>query len=279
MHIKCWGSRGSVPVSGREYIKYGGDTTCLELRSNKDEIIIVDAGTGIRRLGIQLVNEKRYSFDMLFTHAHWDHLMGFPFFAPIYDENFEIRMQGCPFAQKFIETMLGKVMSPPNFPIEYKDLKALFEYFPECPITFQIGSVSVTPIPLSHPNKGSGYKFTENGKDFVFLTDNELSYQHKGGLLFNDYLEFCKGAELLMHDAEYTPEEYKFVKQWGHSRYTDALNLAIQAGVKRFGIFHLNQGRSDSAMDRIVKHCRQIVEEKGAELECFAVGMDMTFEI
>ncbi len=279
MKIKCWGSRGSVPVSGKEYIKYGGDTTCLEIRSDEDDLVIIDAGTGIRRLGIELMKEKRYSFDLLFTHAHWDHLMGFPFFAPIYDENVEILLQGCPFAQKFIESMLGKVMSEPNFPIEYADLKAAFQYIPECPILFDVGSITVKTIPLSHPNRGNGYKFYEKGKSFVFMTDNELKYQHKGGLFFEDYLEFCKGAEILFHDAEYTPEEYPAVRQWGHSSYTEALDLAIKAGVKRLGLFHLNQRRSDSEVDRIVDHCNRIVSDKGATLECFAVGMDMAFEL
>ena len=266
-------------MSGREYLKYGGDTTCLEIRSKYDDLIIVDAGTGIRRLGIELMKENRDSFDLLFTHAHWDHLMGFPFFAPIYSENVEILMQGCPFAQKFIESMLGKVMSEPNFPIEYSDLKAAFQIIPECPISFQIGSINIVPITLSHPNKGNGYKFTEDGKVFVFITDNELTFQHKGGLRYDDYVEFCRDADILFHDAEFTPDEYDSVMQWGHSCYTDALDLAIKAGVKKFGLFHLNQRRTDSEVDRIVEHCNRIVSEKGANLECFAVGMDMVFEL
>ena len=279
MRIKCWGSRGSIPVSGRDHLKYGGDTTCMEIRSGSDDLIIVDAGTGIRRLGIELTNEERYSFDMLFTHAHWDHLMGFPFFSPIYNENFKINMQGCPFAQEFIKTMLGKVMSPPNFPVGYSDISAQITYVPDCPMSFNIGSVTITPVPLSHPNKGNGFKFSENGRDFVFLTDNELGFQHRGGLLFDDYLEFCKGADLLIHDAEFTPEEYTSVIQWGHSCYTNALDLAIKAGVSRFGLFHLNQGRTDDQVDEIINHCREIADEKGADLECFAVGMDMVFEV
>ncbi|MBN2418416.1 MAG: MBL fold metallo-hydrolase [Deltaproteobacteria bacterium] len=279
MLIRCWGSRGSVPVSGREYLKYGGDTTCLEIRSDNDDLIIVDAGTGIRRLGIELMNQKRFSFDMVFTHAHWDHLMGFPFFAPVYDERSEILIQGCPFAREFIEKMLGKVMSQPNFPIEYSDLKASFKYIPECPLSFQAGSIEIMTIPLSHPNRGNGYKFTEKGKTFVFLTDNELKYQHKGGLGYDDYLGFCKGADLLFHDAEYTPEEYASVRQWGHSSYTDALELAIKAGVKGLGLFHLNQKRTDPEVDSIVEHCNSIISEKHADLECFAVGMDMVFEL
>lgn len=279
MHIKCWGSRGSIPVSGRDYIKYGGDTTCMEIRSGDNDLIIVDAGTGIRRLGIDLMDKKNFSFDMIFTHAHWDHLMGFPFFSPIYNDNFKIQMQGCPFAQGFIKKMLGKVMSPPNFPVEYSEILAQLKYTLDCPISFNIGPILITSIPLSHPNKGNGYKFSENGREFVFLTDNELGYQHRGGLLFNDYLEFCKGADLLIHDAEYTPEEYADVKQWGHSTYTDALDLAIKAGVNSFGLFHLNQGRTDDQMDAMVDHCREIIEQRGVDLECFAVGMDMVFEV
>lgn len=279
MFIKCWGSRGSIPVSGKEYLKYGGDTTCMEIRSEDDDLITVDAGTGIRRLGIELTEKKHHSFDMLFTHAHWDHLMGFPFFSPVYNDIFNIRMQGCPFAQEFIRKMLGKVMSPPNFPVEYSEVKARISYTPDCPLNFNIGPISIKPVALSHPNRGSGYKFTENGKDFVFLTDNELGYQHRGGLLFDDYLEFCKGADLLIHDAEYTAEEYKSVVQWGHSLYTDALELAIKAGVKRFGLFHLNQSRTDEQVDRIVDHCRQIISERSADLECFAVGTDMSFRV
>jgi len=94
MYIKCWGSRGSIPVSGMEYIKYGGDTTCIEIRTKDDKIIIVDAGTGIRRLGNQLIKEERYSYDIIFTHAHWDHLMGLPFFKPLYLEQADIRLRG-----------------------------------------------------------------------------------------------------------------------------------------------------------------------------------------
>ena len=196
MYIKCWGSRGSVPVSGKEYIKYGGDTTCIEIRSKDDHVIIVDAGTGIRRLGNHLVEEERYTYDVIFTHAHWDHLMGFPFFAPLYSKQTHIRIQGCPFAQKFVETMLSKVMSPPNFPVSYKDIRADISQEPVCLENFDVGTVSVTPIRLNHPNQGNGYKFVEDGKRFVFLTDNALGLTHPGGLSVDAYQEFSAGADL-----------------------------------------------------------------------------------
>ena len=279
MKIRCWGSRGSIPVSGKEYNKYGGDTTCLEIRTRDDRIIIVDAGTGIRKLGLSLVKEGRYSYDMLFTHAHWDHLMGFPFFSPIYNEKTGITMQGCPFAQKFIETMLGKVMAPPNFPVNYNDIKAHLSYIPDCPMCIEIGTVSIIPISLSHPNQGNGYKFIEDGNTFVFLTDNELDFQHRGGLSFDEYREFVRDADLLIHDGEYTREEYKTTRQWGHSVYTTALDLAMKAGVKRLGLFHINQGRSDQEVDQMVERCNEIIEENKSDLECFAVGADMIFDV
>jgi len=279
MYIKCWGSRGSIPVSGKAYVKYGGDTTCVEIRTKDDRTIIVDAGTGIRRLGNQVIEERRFSYDVLFTHAHWDHLMGFPFFKPLYLEQTHIQMQGCPFAQKFVETMLSKVMSPPNFPVEYTNVRAHIHYEPTCPERIEICTVSIIPIRLSHPNQGSGYKFIEDGKTFVFLTDNELDFTHPGGLSFDEYQAFSDGADLLIHDAEFTREEYKITRQWGHSIYTTALELAISAKVKQFGLFHLNQERTDEDVDQMVDKCREIIIEQDSDLKCFAVGADMTFEL
>ena len=279
MYIKCWGSRGSIPVSGVEYLKYGGDTTCLEIRTKDDDIIIVDAGTGIRRLGNKLIEENSFKYNFIFTHAHWDHLMGLPFFKPLHFKDAELKMHRCPFQDKFVETILSKVMAPPNFPIRYSDIKAKIDYLEVSPKEFEIGSVTVTPIPISHPNSGSGYKFAEDGKSFVFLTDNELGFVHPGGLSYKTYLEFSAGADLLIHDAEYTPEEYESTIEWGHSVFTDALDLALEAGVKQFGLFHLNQERTDLQMDQIVETCRQTIAEKRHKLECFGVTSDMTFNL
>jgi phosphoribosyl 1,2-cyclic phosphodiesterase len=279
MIIKIWGSRGSIPVSGKEYLKYGGDTTCLEILTKSGDTIVIDAGTGIRRLGNKLAEEKCHNINFIFTHAHWDHLMGFPFFKPLYFASSTIRMHRCPFHNKFVETILTKIMSPPNFPVKYSDITAQITYLEACPTEFEIGSVTVVPIALSHPNGGSGYKFIEDGKSFIFLTDNELGYIHPGGLAFNNYLEFSQGADLLIHDAEYTPEEYKTFIDWGHTVYTDALDLALKASVKKLGLFHLNQERTDEEMDKIVQDCRNIIEARDHNLECVGVSGEMEFEL
>jgi len=279
MRIKCWGSRGSTPVSGKEYLKYGGDTSCLEIRTKTDDIIIVDAGTGIRRLGNSLIDEGRFSYHFIFTHAHWDHVMGFPFFKPVFFEHSTLVIHKCPFHTDFVEIILNKVMSPPSFPVKYSEIKARIVYPDACPETFKIGTVTIEPIPLSHPNGGSGYKFIENGKTFVYLTDNELGFKHSGGLTVDEYLSFSKGADLFIHDAEYTDEEYRTTVEWGHTTYTQALDLAIKAGVKKFGLFHLNQDRSDDDMDEIVNKCRARLKREKINMECFGVAADMTFNL
>ena len=279
MIIRCWGARGSIPVSGSEYLKHGGDTTCIEIRTKNDEIIIVDAGSGIRRLGNKLIAENRREFTMLFTHAHWDHLMGLPFFKPLYSPKTRITICGCPFAQSTVKEMISHVMSPPYFPVNFDDIRAKITYEGECKNSFPIDSVAVNSIFISHPNQGLGYKFVEDGNSFVFLTDNELSFRHPGGLDFQDYCSFSSHADLLIHDAEYTEEDYKMTKGWGHSGYKDALSLALEANVKKLGLFHHNQDRTDEGVDQIVEDCHKIIEETHSSLECFAVSQHMEIRL
>jgi phosphoribosyl 1,2-cyclic phosphodiesterase len=279
MIIKCWGSRGSIPVSGKQYLRYGGNTTCLEIRTNDDKILIVDAGSGIREAGNSLIAAGRHDFTLLLTHAHWDHIMGFPFFKSIYSHKTNLNVWGCPFAQDSIKEMLVRTMEAPNFPVNFDAIHANISYQETCLESYTLGSMIITPIAISHPNQGTGYRFEEDGKSFVFLTDNELGYRHEGGLDFQDYLKFSRGADLLFHDAEYKEEEYKKTRCWGHSFYKDALNLALDAGVKTLGLFHHNQERIDDEIDAIVDDCREIIKKSGKSMECFAVGQSMEFKL
>lgn len=275
MLIKCWGARGSIPVSGPEYLKYGGDTTCIEIRTKNDEIIIVDAGSSIRRVGNRLITEGRLDFTMLFTHAHWDHLMGFPFFKPLYLSKSRITICGCPFAQSTVKEMISRVMSPPYFPVKFDNIRANITYEGDCYESFSVDTITITPIFLNHPNRGLGYKFVEDGKTFVFITDNELRFKHPGGLNFDDYCDFASDADIFIHDAEYTEEDYQQRRGWGHTVYNDALRLALEANVKNFGLFHHNQDRNDDGIDQIVRNCHKIIEKNRSSLECFAVYQNM----
>ena len=275
MIIRCWGARGSIPVSGKDYLRYGGNTTCLEIRNNRDDILLVDAGSGIREAGNAFLADGRRDFTLLLTHAHWDHIMGFPFFKPLYRHDATINIWGCPFAQDSIREMLARVMSAPYFPIKYDDIHANVTYAEICIETYHLGDLTITPIALSHPNQGTGYKFSEAGKSFVFLTDNELGLQHEGGLSYDNYIEFCHGADLLIHDAEYLDEEYPKRRGWGHSTIEQSTRLALDAGVRQLGLFHHNQDRIDTEVDNLVALSRRIIRERKSSLECFAVHQAM----
>jgi len=277
MHIRCWGSRGSLPVSGKKFDRYGGDTTCLEIRSKKGDIIIVDAGTGIRSLGTKLAKSNVKKMDLLFTHAHLDHVMGFPFLLPIYRSDAEITIHGCSFHFPSYREILMGIMCSPYFPVDLDAVPAHLKFANCSKDPFTIGSITVTPIFLSHPNCGLGFRFEEGGASFVFLTDNELEFVHPGGMTFDQYALFSSGADLLIHDAEFSAKDYPNNRRFGHSIFSDAVRLGLSAGVKRLGLFHLNRERTDDAVDSMVTASEAIVRKSKASMKCFAVSN--SFEI
>ncbi len=279
MYVRCWGSRGSLPVSGKAYDTYGGDTTCLEIRSKSGDIVVVDAGSGIRGLGNKLSREKVKKFDILFTHAHWDHILGFPFFLPAYRKDVEITIRGCPFNMASYREILRGLMAPPYFPVGLEAFRAKMKFLNIHQRAFHIGSLKVRPIYISHPNGGLGFRFEEDNKSFVFLTDNELAHVHDLGLGFEAYAEFSRGADLLIHDAEFTDSDYAFYRLFGHSTYSDAVKLALEAEVKRLGLFHLNRERTDKQVDEIVKDAREKLTQAHASIDCFSVGHQFECEL
>ena len=279
MKLKFWGTRGSTTVCGKDYLKYGGDTTCVEIRSKTGDLIIIDAGTGIRHLGKKLIKEGTSSFDMLFTHSHWDHIMGFPYFGPIYRKSSEIVLRGCSFCEESVREIVAKTMRPPGFPVKFEEISASFKFQSISAEKFEIGGIEIYPIELSHPNSGLGYRFKEDGKSFVFLTDNELGFAHPGARSFKDYADFCEGADLLVHDAEYTEKEYPKKKTWGHSTVNQALDLALKAKVKNLGLFHHNQDRTDSQVDKMLAFCKDEIKSGSLAMECFAVQAGQEIEL
>lgn len=279
MYIKCWGSRGSVAVAGEEYNRYGGETTCIQIRAQSGDTIIIDAGTGLRKLGIDLPVNRKINYHLLFTHTHWDHIAGFPFFRPLQDSSVTLTIHNSHFNSLSVKDIIASIMSPPLFPITMEEMQANILYAESDKTAFSIGSLDITTIPLSHPGGGLGYRFVENGKVFVFLTDNELTFGHQGGKSISDYTEFCKDADIVFHDMEFTPEEYPAKRGWGHSSFTDVLDLAINANVKQLGLFHINQNRGDDEMDNIVAACRNILICKNSPMTCFGVACGMEFNL
>lgn len=268
MKIKFWGTRGSIPVSGREFLKYGGSTTCLEIIDKNNDSIIVDCGTGVKNLGKEFIKKNINKINIVFTHQHWDHILGFPFFAPIYDDKNEIIITGCSYTTDEVRAIVSKIMQPPDFPVKFEEIDAKFRFMAMEKNGIRINNIEIIPIELSHPNGGFGYKFIEDKKTAVFLTDNELRYTHPGGKSFDEYVEFSRGADLLIADADYIDSEYEYRKTWGHSTFSDALELAISSGVKKLILFHHNQNRTDKQIDLIVRDCNMKIKKAGLKIKC-----------
>ena len=280
MQLTVWGARGSIPVSGVEYDRYGGDTTCVCMETDAGDTVILDAGTGLRPLGNSLLNEKKNTFHFVLSHAHWDHLLGFPFFKPLYREGVTIFVHGCTYAQQSIRNFLGTVMQPPFFPVTLDDVHANLVFDDECRPDFEVGSLCCESIPLSHPNNGYGFRFTEGSKSVGFFPDNEFTFAHPGGKSRGEYVEFLRGVDLLVHDSEYLPEEYEsYTRGWGHSVYSDTIDMAVDAEVQRLVLWHLNQDRDDDGVDALLALAQQRANEAGRDDLCVMARTGLVLDV
>jgi len=268
MKIKCWGTRGSLPTPGCSTVEFGGNTTCIQIDGRDGSLIIIDAGSGIRALGNELFrNDPRRDITLLITHAHWDHLMGFPFFMPAYSKKYNLKIMGGNGTHYALRDIIAHQFKAPYFPVKFRQLQANIDIIQSSRRSFKIGKIQVDTIPLNHPGGGVGYRFTQGDKRFVFLTDNELGFRHKGGKSIAQYEEFARDADLLLHDAQYTTEEYERLnKSWGHSSFDDAFSLAVKAKVKKLGFCHHDQERSDEMLSEI----EACYGRKQRGLKCFA---------
>ncbi len=281
MKFVVWGARGSIAAPGPETVRYGGDTTCAQVLADSGEAIILDMGTGLRPLGNYFCKEMKglHSFHMLLTHSHWDHVMGMPFFHPLYLSRTKLIFHGCHFANDSIRSLFAHAMRPPYFPVDIETVAAEIVYDEPRIGPFEIGSIRVERIPMNHPNGGCGIRLIEKGKSLFFFPDNELGFAHPGGPSREDFVKHFQNAHLLIHDAMYLEEEYrKRTKGWGHSRYSEVVDLAIEANVRHLLLWHHDPDRSDEAMDAILSDCRYRISRAGSNLLCEAATPGWTCE-
>ncbi|WP_045215026.1 MBL fold metallo-hydrolase [Desulfonatronovibrio magnus] len=251
MDIKCWGARGSAPVSGREFTRYGGHTSCLGVSAgNPAQAVMLDFGSGALPLGHTLLEYNIFEIDVFVTHSHWDHIMGFPLFPLIFQPEASINFYYNPRYQGHPEKLICQsLMKPPHFPVRYEDLPCSINFI-QTDTTFNFGPFKASTIPLSHPNAGLGCRLEYQGKSLVFLTDNELGLKNKPGRTYEEYVHFCHQADLLIHDAEYhTIKEYQAARGFGHSLASDVIRLAHDAQVQSLAFFHHNRNRTDRQLD------------------------------
>lgn len=278
MEITFWGSRGSIAVPGPATLKYGGNTCCLELTIEDGSKIIIDCGTGIRALGNDIVKKGLHNrLLLLITHIHWDHLIGFPFFLPAYLNNFLIEVDGYHSCMKGLQFIFQNRMLDGVFPITFDQLKAKIKYLGKLPKEKELryGTALITTIELNHPQGGFGFKFTEGNKQMVFLTDNELRVDSWKGRSFDDYVEFSKNADILIHDAQYTKDEYQRKNGWGHSYHEIVLELAKRAQVKKLIFFHHDPERSDQELDGILQSLAKAEEIGELEVQAAKEGQTL----
>lgn len=259
MEIRFWGTRGSIPAPGPHTLEFGGNTTCLEVVLASGRRVVIDAGTGLRLLGEHLSAQGGpVRLHLLLTHNHWDHLMGLPFFSPIYREDTEILVDGWPLAFQAMTRVFDDHMGDGFFPVAFDQLKARISFINRVargPLVFD--GVTIEATALNHPQGCLGFKFHENGRTLVFITDNELGLP--GARPLEDFVQFVKGADLFIHDAQYLPEEITEHRGWGHSTYDEVVRLALAAGVRQVLLTHHDPGRSDFKVRHIVERARELI--------------------
>jgi phosphoribosyl 1,2-cyclic phosphodiesterase len=268
MKIRIWGARGSISVSEEDTIKYGGNTCCLEVELPNNKVLIIDAGTGIRSLGQKINKENKTEIYMLITHVHLDHIRGFPFFTPIYNPSCNLYIDGHPSSEKGLKYIFSNNNLPGIFPIEYDVLKANITYSSNIlkkPITLE--GITIDSCPLSHPQGSLAFRFKENNKTVVFMTDNELSLDENSKGAINKFTEFCKDADVLIHDSQYAPEEYIKYEGFGHSHYELSIQLAHKANVKKLLLFHHDPTRTDEQLENILQSSLDYCKFNGIDLE------------
>ena len=267
MKVKFWGVRGSIPSPGPKTVRYGGNTTCIEVRTDNNELIILDGGTGIFPLSQTLLKELPLTANIFNTHSHWDHIQGLPFFIPIFIPGNKIKLHGSfdPISGEGVERIMSVQMQYSYFPVREAEMKSSFEYvnvMPNEPV--EVGTATVTPVLLNHPVINLGYRIDCNGKSVFFTGDHEphtdiYGPDDDGYAEFQSLIEAqcqsivsaIKGVDVLITDSAYTIEEYPAKKGWGHGTFDGSIQLAQAAGAKILCCTHHEPTRSDDALEKV----------------------------
>ena len=284
--LKLWGVRGSIPVPGPTTVRYGGNTSCVEVRAD-GEIIVLDAGSGIRSLGMDLEKEfgtRSIKLSLLITHTHWDHIQGLPFFLPAYNQKNQIRVLGYEGARAGLAAILAGQMETPFFPVSLRDLPSNIAIEELKEMEFSIGKVRVRSKFANHPGICAGYRLFTSAGSVAFFPDNEPYELLKLHIADRDQtsipdarafakaereklVEFLDGSDVLILDAQYTDEEYEKHIGWGHGSLSRVVSIALEAKVKRLILFHHDPSHDDDKLDDMLECARLLVVESGQALE------------
>jgi len=283
--IRFWGTRGSIATPGPATVKYGGNTACTEVRCGQ-QLLILDAGTGIRTLGVSLMEEfagRPIRGHIFVGHTHWDHIQGFPFFAPAFAAGNEFTIYSLRGAEKPLERIFRGQMDSDYFPVRLSDMQARL-LFSELESDVDIGGARVSYVFLNHPGVAIGFRVRFEGRSLTYISDHETYARLGPGGRDPDPMDlevakFASHSDLLICEAQYTEEEYAAKKGWGHSTFLDVLERTAQARAKSLAIFHHDPSHDDPFLDRVEEFCQRTIQERSYGFHCFLAREGMTIEL
>jgi phosphoribosyl 1,2-cyclic phosphodiesterase len=278
MRLTFYGVRGSIPTPGADFIRYGGNTACVHIELEDGTDIVLDSGTGIRALGEKLAS-KTTPIHLLLSHNHWDHIQGFPFFVPIYQDGREINIFP---GQTLLDEpdQILRQMEGSVFPVPREALKAniSIEKLPDTQDKFTIGNAVIKRLRMNHPGKGSAYCIEADGCKIAYITDNELYPPYKKETDFLEFVMFALDADLLIHDAQYMLSDMPAKTGWGHSVAEEAVKLAMACNAKQLALYSHDPERTDKDIDEVVAHCNEYVTIAESTLKIIASSEGQTLD-
>lgn len=267
VRVTFWGVRGSIPSPGAWTARYGGNTVCVAVDLGTERTLVLDAGTGIRALGKALLERDTELF-VLLSHSHWDHIQGFPFFAPIYQPHRRLSVFPTPQGHTLLCTLLEQ-MDGPHFPVTADRLPSQTKCITDDPMRFlHDQGLCLSRIPTNHPGGGFGYRIPHEGRCVVYLTDNELHPPYPKATEFEAFPQFCRHADVLIHDAQYLERDLPQKHGWGHSLVSQACELAVAAEVSQLILFHHDPERTDDELDIIQREARAWLSTQQSSITC-----------
>ena len=283
MLVRFWGTRGSIPTPGPNTARYGGNTSCVEIRIDDGTVIILDCGTGARELGNELMKEGIRRIHLLIGHTHWDHIHGFPFFTPASLAQNELNIFAPVGFQRSLEDALSGQMQYSYFPVKLQDLSSRIHFTELEEGLFRIGDVLVETQYLNHTAPTIAYRISYGGSTVAYVTDHEPYWNNPGSIFQHPgdqrHVEFLKDADLVIHDAQYSEEEYRTKRGWGHSTVDYATDVAMAAGARRLALFHHDPTHDDDTVLAFEQHARARVKAAGSSIEVFAAAEGLTVEL
>jgi phosphoribosyl 1,2-cyclic phosphodiesterase len=256
LNVSFYGTRGSTPCPSEENRRYGGNTSCVALESPGHDPVVLDLGTGLRFFGQTQPDDGSFRGSALVTHLHWDHVQGLPFFTPILRPGARLDIYGPPQTDSTLSDAFHRFICPPFFPVTVEQLYGQMTFHDAGDTDLVLDGAKVRVRPVPHVGANNGYRVEMGGASVAYLSDHQMP-QDGSHTVSEDVLELCDGADLLIHDAQYTPEEFVEKSHWGHCTVEYAVFVAREAGAKRLALFHHDPARSDDQLDVLLEGARQ----------------------